>query len=73
MLESEKNFEKSICLGKYFAYNEILSDITDLKIKYHEEALEGSRSEREAVEITKALDIVSSIARFNRKENLKKC
>lgn len=73
MLESEKNFEKSVCLGKYFAYDEIISNITDLKIKYHEEALEGLRSEREAVEITKALDIVSSIARFKGKENLKKC
>ena len=65
--------EKSINLGKYFAYDEIISNITDLKVKYHDEALKGLRTEREVVEISTALDLVSSIARINGKEYLRRC
>lgn len=65
--------EKFKNLGKYLAYDEMINNILDLKVKYHCEALEGKRSERETVEITSALDILSSIASDRKEVYLKKC
>lgn len=72
MLESEY-CDKFKILGKYIAYDEIISTITDLRLKYHNEALEGKRTEREAVEIDSALCLLSSIARDRKEVYLKKC
>lgn len=67
---SEEKFKN---LGKYLAYDEMINTILDLKVKYHYEALEGKRSEREYVEITSALDILSSIAGDRKEVYLKQC
>ena len=72
-MNETENFEKSVNLGKYLAYDDIISKVTDLKVKYHKESLEGSRSWNETVEITNALDLLSSIARCKSNEALKQC
>lgn len=72
MLEAEY-CDKFKILGKYIAYDEIINTIADLRLKYHKEALEGKRTEREAVEIDSALCLVSSIARDRKEMYLKQC
>jgi hypothetical protein len=72
MLEAEY-CEKFKELGKMIAYDAMINTIIDLRIKYHNEALEGKRTEREAVEIDSALCLLSSMARDRKEEALKKC
>lgn len=65
--------EKFKELGKMIAYDSMINAIIDLIVKYHNEALEGKRTEREAFEIDSALCLLSSIARDKKEEALKKC